>query len=82
MTVQNETVGLGQETLFDFKYVPQLGLTTSPGGAGGPEDLRPVGGGGKPQTLHLVGMVFRTALVGMVVLVGLRSAMRLVAGLW
>lgn len=77
MTVQNETVGLGQETVFDFKYVPQLGLTTSPGG---PEDLRPVAV--KPQTLSLVGLVVRTVLVGTVVLVGLRSVVRLAAGLW
>lgn len=81
MAVQSETVGLGQETAFDFKYVPQLGLTTSPGG---PEDSRPVrpASSSGPQSLSVVGLVIRTALVGTVVLVGLRSMVRLAAGLW
>lgn len=86
MTVQNKMIGLGQETLFEFKYVPQLGLTTLPGedvgSAGG------VGGGSKDLTLtnakHLPGapertglsvMVLTTALAVTVAWFGLRLAL-------
>lgn len=77
MTVQNKTIGLGQETFFEFKYMPQFGLTTLPGGAvSGSKDLtlaKRVPGASERTGLTV--LVLASALVGTVSWFGLRSAL-------
>lgn len=77
MTVQDKTIGLGRETFFEFKYVPQFGRTTLPGGAvGGSKDsalAKRVPGA--PERTGLTMLVLASALVGAVAWFGLRSAL-------
>lgn len=73
-TVQDKKVGLGQETVFDFKYVPQLGLTTSPGEQ---EDLNNISPGLKIP----LGLAVKTLVMGAFAWVTIRSVVRW-AELW
>lgn len=75
MTVQDQKVGLGGATIFDFKFVPQLGLTTAPGG---PQDSR-LGSKafGTRELQSLVRLALGTAVVGTVAwLLGPRTGVR------
>lgn len=75
--MHDKNMGLGgQETIFDFKYVPQLGLTTSPDG---PEDVQRVNKRKGPSTEHrsLATLVLATALMGTVTWFSMRSAVRM-----
>lgn len=83
ITVENKEIGLGQETIFDFKYVPQIGLTTPLGaGAGAGTGAKRVGGGAAQgqglATSVVVALV--AALMGSAAWFGLRTALGL-AGL-
>lgn len=71
MTVENKTIGLGQETIFDFKHVPQIGLTTSLGNIGGGDAKQ---GLGESEQRSIVTLVVVTAVVGSLTWLGLRSA--------
>lgn len=85
MTVQNKTIGLGQETFFEFKYVPRFGLTTTlPSGGSKDSTLVPkkhITVPGAPEHTGLTALVLATALVGTVAWFGLRSALGSVGGL-
>ncbi|KAJ4424545.1 hypothetical protein N0V82_000869 [Gnomoniopsis sp. IMI 355080] len=76
LTVENKEIGLGQETIFDFKYVPQIGLTTT---LGDMVEGKRLGGA---ERRSVVTLVVVTALVGSVAWFGLRSALRLVTAGW
>lgn len=77
MTIHNKTIGLGTATLFEFKYVPQLGRTTKPGG---PEDSRlRTGLAGSGRRGLTTTLVLAAALVGSVAWLGSRSASGLLA---
>lgn len=67
MTVENKEIGLGQETIFDFKYVPQIGLTTPLGDL--VEGTRTDGS----ERRGFVRLVVMTALMGSVAWFGLRA---------
>ncbi|CAN8103588.1 unnamed protein product [Discula destructiva] len=73
MTVENKEFGLGQETIFDFKHVPQIGLTTTPLGDVGGQAKRVVG---RSERRSMVTLAVVTALLGSVAWLGLRSALR------
>lgn len=90
MTVQSEATGLGEETVFEFKYVPQLGMTTkraalppqsTSGLSGGAQRSLDAGESGQ-RSADWTRSALRTALVGVVVAVGLRSVVRLGVVLW
>lgn len=83
MTVQNKTIGLGQETMFEFKYVPRFGLTTLPGGGSkkdsaggvvGTIQRKHVPGAFGAERTGLTALVLASALVGTVAWFGLRMA--------
>lgn len=72
--MENKEIGLGQETIFDFKYVPQIGLTTSLGALVEGKRVNAA------ERRSISTLVVVTALVGSVAWFGIRSALRL-AGL-
>lgn len=77
MTVQNKTIGLGQETFFEFKYMPQFGMTTLPGGAvsGSKDPTLAKRVPGPSERTGLTVLVLVSALMGTVAWFGLRSAL-------
>lgn len=71
MAVHNKTTGLGGETNFELKYVPQLGRITEPGG---PKDLGLRIGPTRPERRGLTTLVLAAVLVGSVAWYGFGSA--------
>lgn len=72
LTVENKELGLGQETIFDFKYVPQSSLLKTP--------LGDMGGDGKQigrsERRSLVTLAVLSVVVGSVAWFGFRAALR------
>lgn len=74
LAVHNKEIGLGSETNFDFKYVPQLGRTTE---LGQPENSRLRIGA--PEGQGLTTLILAAALVVSVAWSGFRAASGLIA---
>lgn len=74
LTVHNKEIGLGTETNFDFKYVPQLGRTTELGQPDGPR-LR----AGAPERQGLATLVLASALVAAVAWSGFKASSAIIA---
>lgn len=72
--MHNKEIGLGSETNFDFKYVPQLGRTTE---LGQPEGSRLRIGA--PERQGLTTLMLAAALVAAVAWSGFRAASGLMA---
>lgn len=72
--MHNKEIGLGRETNFDFKYVPQLGRTTE---LGQPEGSRLRIG--TPERQGLTALMLAAALVAAVAWSGFRAASGLMA---
>lgn len=70
MTVENKTIGLGQETIFDFKHVPQIGLGTSLGDIGAKQVA------GHQERRSIVTLAVATVLAGSLAWLGLRFGLR------
>jgi hypothetical protein len=69
LTVHNKEIGLGTETNFDFKYVPQLGQMTELGQPDGSR-LRV----GTPERQGLTALMLAAVLVAAVAWSGFRAA--------
>lgn len=76
LAVHNKEIGLGTETNFDFKYVPQLGRTTE---LGQPENSRLRIGA--PERQGLTALMLVAALVAAVAWSGYRAASGLMAAI-
>lgn len=73
MTVENKEFGLGQETIFDFKHVPQIGLTTPLGDTNvATKRRRP----SRAEQRSLFTLCVVTTLMGTAAWFGLRSSLR------
>lgn len=72
--MHNKEIGLGSETNFDFKYVPQLGRIT---GLGQPEGSRLRVGA--PERQGLTTLMLAAALVAAVAWSGFRAASAIMA---